>query len=108
MRDFNYFQSTEIRFGNGRLKEIGEVVTRYGKRCLLVTVPPFPAFEPVFDRVKAPLKATGVKVAHFDGVVPNPTTESITAGAFEAEMGPRQGHVGAASSDGAGGPSPGW
>lgn len=85
MREFNYFQPTEIRFGQGRLNEVGEVVATYGKRCLLVTVPTIPAFESVFARVKDSLKAAGVAVAHYEGVIPNPTTESITAGAEMAK-----------------------
>jgi alcohol dehydrogenase class IV len=85
MKNFNYFQPTEIRFGCGRLSEVGEVAAKLGKRCLLVTVPAFSALEPVFDKVKAILADAGVEVAHFDGVVPNPTTESITAGAKAAK-----------------------
>jgi alcohol dehydrogenase class IV len=85
MHVFNYFQPTEIRFGPGRLDEVGEVVANYGKRCLLVTVPTIPAFDPMFARVKDSLKAAGVEVAHFEGVIPNPTTESITAGAEMAQ-----------------------
>ena len=86
MKDFNYYQPTEIRFGQGRLNEIGEIVAQYGKRCLLVTVPSFPALEPVFQKVKDLLKEAGVDVAHFDGVIPNPTTASITAGADMAKQ----------------------
>ncbi|MHC4530954.1 MAG: iron-containing alcohol dehydrogenase [Planctomycetota bacterium] len=85
MKNFNYYQPTEIRFGCGRLSEVGEVVAKFGKRCLLVTVPAFAALEPVFDKVKAILADAGVEVAHFDGVVSNPTTESITAGAKAAK-----------------------
>jgi len=81
MENFNYYQPTGIRFGCGRINEVGEVVAKYGKRCLLVTVPAFAALEPVYDKVKSLLKEAGVEVAHFDGVVPNPTTKSITAGA---------------------------
>jgi len=85
MAPFNYFQPTEIRFGCGRLSEIGEIVARYGKRCLLVTVPPFAALEPIFEKARSSLANAGVRVAHFDGVVPNPTTGSITAGADAAK-----------------------
>lgn len=80
MKDFNYYQPTEIRFGCGRVKEVGEVVAKYGKRCLLVTVPVFPAIEPAVEKIKVSLKDAGIEFAHFDGVIPNPTTESITAG----------------------------
>ena len=51
MRAFEYFQPTEIRFGRGRVGEIGEIVSHFGRRCLIVTVPPFAAvavFIPAF------------------------------------------------------------
>lgn len=80
MRPFSYYQPTRIHFGFGRFGEIGEVVARYGKRALLVTTPPFPALEPVFDKAKRLLRESGVEVAHFAGVIPNPTTESIARG----------------------------
>lgn len=81
MKPFDYFQPTEIHFGTGRLSEVGEVVARYGKRCLLVTIPTEGVLEPLFDKVKGYLKESGVNVEHFDGVVPNPTTDCVSAGA---------------------------
>lgn len=81
MYKFNYHQPTDIRFGCGTINAIGDIVGKYGKRCLLVTVPEFPAVTMLYDKVKKILKDAGIAVAHFDGVVPNPTTESITAGA---------------------------
>lgn len=83
MKPFNYFQPTEIRFGRGRLNEIGEVISHYGKRCLLVSgsFKDTLAFVTLFERVKRDLKETGVDVEHFNGVIPNPTTDCITAGA---------------------------
>lgn len=88
---FNYFQPTEIIFGAGRLKEVGEVSERFGRRCLLVTVPPFLEFKPSLDRVKSILRRKKIEVEHFDRVVPNPTIEVVSAGArlartFRAEF----------------------
>ena len=85
MKVFTYYQPTEIRFGKGRISEIGEVASLYGKRCLLVTVPVFEAMEKTFEKVKNLLKTAGLEVAHFDGVIPNPTVESISAGAAVAK-----------------------
>jgi len=87
MKNFNYYQPTEILFGCGRIKEVGETVAKYGKRCLLVTVDQekAPPLVPLYDKVKASLKAAGVDVAHFTGVIPNPTTDSVTAGAEMAK-----------------------
>ncbi|MEI6809815.1 MAG: iron-containing alcohol dehydrogenase, partial [bacterium] len=84
MNQFNYFQPTEIRFGCGRLVEVGEVTARFGKRCLVVTTPAFPALKTAVKRAAKSLKDAGVSVAYFDGVVPNPTTDSITRGAKAA------------------------
>jgi len=81
MSSFSYYQPTRIHFGFGKLEEMGRIVSRYGKRALLVTVPPFPALEPVFEKTKRLLWESGVEVAHFDQVIPNPTTESISWGA---------------------------
>lgn len=83
MKNFDYFQPTEIRFGCGRIGEVGEVVAEHGKRCLIVSVAE-DVFGPLVAKVKKSLEDAGVAVAHFDGVVPNPTTESITAGAEAA------------------------
>ena len=59
------------------VNEIGKVISRYGKKCLLVTVKPFPAMEPLFEKVKKICNEAGVEVIHFDGVIPNATTDSI-------------------------------
>ena len=85
MKPFNYHQPTSIHFGAGRVSEVGEIVAKYGKRCLMVTVPVFDAIAPKFEKVKKSLDAAGIAVAHYDGVIPNPTTETITAGAKMAK-----------------------
>lgn len=77
MRNFNYYQPTRIRFGWGRVNEIGRVVARIGKRCLLVTVKSFPALHPLFEKVKNLCTEAGVELFHFEGVIPNPTVECI-------------------------------
>lgn len=82
MKGFRYFQPTELRFGRGRLDEVGGVVRRFGDRCLLVTTPRVSSrLAPVYERVRGLLDAAGVAVAHFDGVQPNPTTDLIHDGA---------------------------
>jgi alcohol dehydrogenase class IV len=81
MKTFSYSHPTEIQFGCGKFNELGKIATRFGKRCLLVTIKPFPEMEPIFKKAKALLEAEGIQVAHFDGVEPNPTTEVISKGA---------------------------
>jgi alcohol dehydrogenase class IV len=82
MKNFNYHQSTKILFGRGRISEIGDVVLQYGRKALLVTTPAVvPALQAQYARIKEILAAKGIEVAHYDGVIPNPTIETITAGA---------------------------
>jgi alcohol dehydrogenase class IV len=86
MKKFNYHQTTQILFGRGRVAELGEISKKYGNKVLLVTTPAnIPALEQQYARVKKILETAGLKVAHYDGVIPNPTTETITAGAKMAK-----------------------
>ncbi len=85
MKNFNYHQTTEIRFGKGRISEAGQVTARYGTKALLVTTPAGSLeLKNQYDKVIRILEAAGISVMHFDGVVPNPTIGSITAGAAMA------------------------
>ncbi|MFB3895287.1 MAG: iron-containing alcohol dehydrogenase [bacterium] len=86
MNNFNYFQPTKLYFGVGRIAEVGKIVAEYGTRCLLVTVSGTKEQKASYSKVIQYLKQAKIKVAHFDGVVPNPTTESITAGAKIAKQ----------------------
>lgn len=78
---FDYYQPTELLFGRGRVKELGEVARRFGNRVLLVTVKEVPALKKQFAMVKSILTEAGLEFAHYDGVIPNPTIDSIAAGA---------------------------
>lgn len=81
MKAFDCYQPTTIRFGWGRASEAGEATARFGKRCLLVTGPASGTLASVYEKARRSLKNAGVEVFHFDGVVPNPTTGSVDAGA---------------------------
>ena len=80
MKAFNYSQPTEVLFGAGKIKEVGQLAARYGRRCLLVTGPRSPRREELDQRVKESMKSAGVTVVQFDGVRPNPTTAQVSAG----------------------------
>ncbi len=78
---FNYFQPTELLFGRGRVEELGGIARRFGTRTLLVTTQETAELRAQYQRVKSILAEAGVETAHYDGVVPNPTVESISKGA---------------------------
>ena len=81
MKAFSYYAPTEIVFGAGRVNEVGEITARYGKKAMLVTVPEFPAVAELYAKVKKSLTDAGVEWVHYDGVIPNPTTDLVTKGA---------------------------
>ena len=78
---FNYFAPTEIIYGSGRVAETGDIAKRFGKKALVVTMPRKAYSSPVYDRVFESLRKSGVAYVHFDGVIPNPTTDTVTEGA---------------------------
>ena len=80
-QDFGNHVPTEIVFGSGTLATVGKTVARFGSRCLLVTGPKMGSAKSYLPRLIAYLDDAGVTVAHFDGVIPNPTTDTMSAGA---------------------------
>ncbi len=87
MKHFNYHQTTEILFGRGRVNELADVVTRHGRKALLVTTAPdVPPLAQLYGKVKKILATKNIECTHFDGVVPNPTTGCISEGANMARQ----------------------
>lgn len=78
---FNYYIPTEVVFGCGRVAEVGKLVKRFGDRALLVSGTATSRLHGLYVKVRELLEAEGIAVAHFDGVIPNPTTDVVSAGA---------------------------
>lgn len=74
--DFEFGIKQRIVFGPGKVGQIGALAADYGKRALLVA-DPFCAASGLAGKVMDNMKAAGIAVELFDGVVPNPTTTSI-------------------------------
>lgn len=81
MKNFIYYAPTEIVFGCGKINEVADIAKRYGNKVLLVTESMSSPVAPVFEKVKSILEHADLEVAHFDGVMPNPTTDIVTKGA---------------------------
>lgn len=81
MKAFEFFQDTKLIFGAGKVEEVGATVASLGKSCLIVSTRSNGGLAKVYDRIKTILKKSNIEVHHFDGVIPNPTTELISRGA---------------------------
>lgn len=85
MKSFNYLAPTEIVFGNGGVAKTGEYAGRYGKKALVVTDAKLPKVSTAYQKVIDSLDKAGIEYAHFDGVIPNPTTAEVSKGAVVAK-----------------------
>jgi alcohol dehydrogenase class IV len=81
LKAFDYQHSGEIIFGNGRISEVGSIVSRYGRRCLIVSGPRQGALRDLYPIVGELLEHLGLEWEQFDGVNPNPTIDLISSGA---------------------------
>ncbi len=78
MENYNFYNPTRIHFGTGKLDEVGDVVKKYGTKCLLVTTSKDEVvLKPLYQRVTDMLSKSGIETTHFDEVVPNPTVQGI-------------------------------
>jgi alcohol dehydrogenase class IV len=79
-KDFNYCIPTKVIFGQGKLKEAGEVVKQYGTKALIVTTGPFFKENGLVDRLQNILKESGVASEYFPEVDPNPLSTQVENG----------------------------
>lgn len=78
MEKFTFYNPTKIHFGAGQLNILGDIVKKYGTKCLLVTTTnEEKVLSPLYDRVKELLSQKEIQTVHFDEVVPNPTIQGI-------------------------------
>ncbi|KUK21554.1 MAG: alcohol dehydrogenase [Thermotogota bacterium] len=85
MMKFEYYNPTRLIFGAGSLERLGEVVSKYGKKALLVIGKGSVKKTGTFDRAVASLEKAGVKVVEFSGVEPNPRFTTVLKGAETAK-----------------------
>lgn len=74
---FSFYMPVDIRFGEGRIAEIGSLSAGFGRRVMLATTPWPQAQRPMFERVIRSLEEAGLRVTLFDEVSPNPTVEQL-------------------------------
>lgn len=83
MKPFTFHLQTRIVFGRGSLSRLGDEAARLGDRCLLVTGRSFARRSGYLNTLVEILGESGLKVAVFDRVEPNPSIETVYKGAEE-------------------------
>lgn len=81
MFPFEYHLPTKIIFGEGKIRQLGEVASAFGKKAMLVTYDEqFVKSAGFYEKAIAALKAKDINVVSFFGVKSNPTMEHIRMG----------------------------
>ncbi len=85
MIDFNYYLPVNLMFGRGKIKELGNVTSLYGKKALLVTGRNSTKSTGLLDRCLGILESKGIETVVFDKVAQNPLTTTAHEGAALAK-----------------------
>ncbi len=81
MENFIYTVPTTIYFGKGQIEQVGNVVSQYGKKVLIVYGGGSIKRNGIFDKVTSIFDAMGIAWEELGGVEPNPRIETVRAGA---------------------------
>ena len=81
MQDFIFQNKTKVYFGKDQLKHLGEEVSRFGKKVLLVYGCGSIKKIGLYDKVMAEIDKAGVEVLELSGVEPNPHHTTVNKGA---------------------------
>ena len=81
MQDFIFQNKTKVYFGKDQLKHLGEEVSRFGKKVLLVYGGGSIKKIGLYDKVVAELDKAGMEVLELSGVEPNPHHTTVNKGA---------------------------
>lgn len=79
--NFEFYNPTRLVFGAGTLSQLGDVVSKHGKKALIVTGGGSIKRSGVFNRAAASLKDAGVSLTECTDVEPNPRITSVQRGA---------------------------
>ncbi|WP_349371949.1 iron-containing alcohol dehydrogenase [Salinarimonas sp.] len=89
----NWSYPTAVRFGAGRLSELGEACRAAGMSRPLVVTDPVVAGLPIAERAMAVLREAGLAAEMFSDVAPNPVGANVEAGVAAYRAGGHDGVV---------------
>ena len=89
----NWSYPTAVRFGAGRIAELGEACRAAGMSRPLVVTDPVVAGLPIAERAMAVLREAGLEATLFSDVAPNPVGANVEAGVAAYRAGGHDGVV---------------
>jgi len=80
MKNFRFYNGTEIIFGKGQESKVGKFAAKYGKKVLLHYGGGSIKKSGLYDRVVESLKEQGMEIVELGGVKPNPRLSLVREG----------------------------
>jgi alcohol dehydrogenase YqhD (iron-dependent ADH family) len=80
MKNFYYQIPTEIYFGKGQIKHLGEAIRKYGEKILFVYGGGSIKRSGLYQTIKSILEQNGIEAVELSGIDPNPRIESVRRG----------------------------
>ncbi|AOR24007.1 iron-containing alcohol dehydrogenase [Clostridium taeniosporum] len=80
MENFNYSIPTEVYFGKGQIKNLGNVIKRYGNKVLVVYGGGSIKKIGLYDEMIKILKENNISFVELSNIAPNPRIESVREG----------------------------
>ena len=80
MHAFEWSLPTQIIYGPGEIKRLGEETKKFGTKAFIVTFEPVPAAAFILERALKSLEEAGVDYTVDDKVEPNPSVRTCDAG----------------------------
>lgn len=81
MNNFYFHLPTKVYFGKGQIKKLPEILSRLGKKALLVYGGGSIKRSGLYDEVLSLCKQSGTELFELSGIDPNPRVESVREGA---------------------------
>ena len=86
INSFEFLFPTKVRYGEGVLNELPDIVKEYGKKKIFIVTDPGVRAAGLVDLVTDTLKAAGYdQIWIYDQVAPNPRCENVNEGAEMAK-----------------------
>lgn len=80
MENFDYYNPVRVIFGEGVLENTGSVVSKYGKKALIVSYTDVSFYGDLFDKIHDSLQGAGVEYLDYFMIEANPTIAHAKAG----------------------------
>ncbi len=76
-KNFEFYNPTKVKFGEGVLTQVGEELSKYGKKVLMLYDSGWIKDTPIYPTVVKSLKEANMELFELGGILPNPRSDKV-------------------------------